>query len=90
MRFLHEKKEVKKTLGLQDKFVLSKYNRDRHEKKIDKIKKDSKNGFVTKNDWELVMGFPSESYFHSNNNSANKYIKKFGEYQGSHAKRDRR
>ena len=90
MRFLHEKKAIVEGKNLNDKTSIAQYNKIRYEKKMDKIKEDSKNGFVTKNNWELMFGLPCESSYYGSSNVLSKYVKKYGEYQGTHAKIDRR
>lgn len=90
MKFLHEKKEIKETLGLKDKKTLSEYNRNRYIKKMEILKEAKRNKFVTKNNWDLVVGMPPESIYWGNNKFQGKYFLKYGEYQGRHATKDRR
>tara|TARA_R100000541_G_scaffold6252_1_gene13769 strand:- start:605 stop:877 length:273 start_codon:yes stop_codon:yes gene_type:complete len=90
MKFLHEKKKYVEGKNLKDKDVLSEYNKERYLTKKGKIKIAEDNGYVTKNNWELMFGLPCESTYYGNTNLLSKYIKKFGEYQGTHTKKDRR
>lgn len=91
MKFLHEKKSVKETLGLKDKKVLSEYNKNRRAKKIKTLKEEELNGFVTKNTWELMLGWvhdaPSWNIGVSGNN---RYITKYGIYKGTYEQKARR
>ena len=90
MRFLHEKKEYLGTKNLKDKATLSEYNKERYLTKKGKLKTAEDNGFVTKNNWELMFGLPCESSYYGSSNVLSKYVKKYGEYQGTYQTIDRR
>jgi len=90
MKYLHEKKEVKATLGLKDKKVLAEYNKERYIKRSEEKREAKASGFVTQSNWELVFGIPSESPYYRNKEVLSKYVLKYGEFQGTHAKIDRR
>lgn len=89
MKFLHEKKELKETLGLKDKGVLSEYNKKRRRLKLEKELELESNGFVTKSAYELVFGFKdSNAWFCNPNGVYRKYVDKYEYYRGTHAKKE--
>jgi hypothetical protein len=91
MKFLHEKKSTKETLGLKDKKVLSEYNKKRRAKKLKALKEEEANGFVTKNTWELMFGWTHDTPSWSIGvKGGNKYIDKYGTYKGTYEQKARR
>lgn len=91
MKFLHESRMIKDdALDYKDKAVMSKYSKERRDGIKNKEIEDNKNPFVTKANFELVMGWRSESLPWSCPNAAQKYVAKYGSYQGRHEQKIRR
>ena len=63
--FFHDNKRKNETLGLQDKLILSEYSKNRRAIKKAKDLLSKEKGYVTKSNYELVMGVPpNRSYFY--------------------------
>jgi len=89
MKFLHDKKAVRKTeFDFKTPEGKRAYAKDRY----DKLRglNQAKEGLVTKSDYELVMGFVPDKLFLDSVKVGRKWIDKFGQYKGTHDRRQAR
>tara|TARA_R110002153_G_scaffold59782_1_gene162875 strand:+ start:1585 stop:1854 length:270 start_codon:yes stop_codon:yes gene_type:complete len=86
MKFLHDRKAVRKTeFDFRTPEGKRAYAKDRYEKM--KGINQEKDGLVTKSDYELVMGFVPDKLFLDDKKVGRKWIDKFGQYKGTHDRR---
>jgi len=86
MKFLHEKKRVGKTdFDFRTPEGRRAYAKDRYEKM--RFINRGGTGFVSKSNYELVMGYAPDKLFLDDKKIGRKWIDKFGQYKGTHDRR---
>lgn len=86
MKYLHERKRKENKPSEFDLTTLDGRRAYSREKYRRKLKTPPKEGFVTKDTFELVMGYKSDPFY--KNSKYEKYYFKYGNYKGTHAKRE--
>jgi hypothetical protein len=87
--FLHERKQKQKEYKAKGR--ISEYHKERYVESLKKEKERDCNSFVTKCNYELVMGFKMDNIYGDykgvRNKLVKKYFSKFGLYKGTHETR---
>jgi hypothetical protein len=86
MKYLHERKRKQELASKHDLSTLEGRRAYSRENYLTKIKTPYKEGFVTKDTYELVTGFKCDPFY--NHSKYNKYYFKYGKYNGTHDKKE--
>jgi len=91
-KFLHERKAVTKKEDLVWKGREKEWAREKYQQKLKEKEENEKNGYVTKNMFELQFGFKDygDWYVYDSRTSNKKYFDKFEYFRGTYAQKERR